>query len=123
MNAIERRKQIIEVLCERRSMRREILADMFGVSTRTIERDVLELSLSYPSFTQQGNGGGIYIDEGYYLGKQYLSEEQERAIQIAMESVPADTRAILASVMTRFQKPKRREEDVYQSLLSRSRRT
>ncbi|MFR2460568.1 MAG: HTH domain-containing protein [Christensenellaceae bacterium] len=45
MTANERRKRILEVLCLRRSDTRENLANEFGVSSRTIERDVATLSL------------------------------------------------------------------------------
>ena len=57
--------EILEVLCRRRSDTVENLANEFGVSKRTIKYDIEYLSLSYPVYTVQGNGGGIYITDGY----------------------------------------------------------
>lgn len=67
MTAKERRKAILEVLCTRRHETRENLAFEFGVSKRTIEYDIMYLSLEYPVYTTQGNGGGIHIMDGYHL--------------------------------------------------------
>ena len=115
MTTLERRKRIIEMLCERRTMKISVLADMFEVTTRTIKTDIEELSLSYPIFPQRGRyGGGIYIDEKYHLDKQYLSEEQEAALRIAIENAPEESRAALISILTKFQRPRRKEGRSYQ---------
>lgn len=61
MTASERRKEILEVLSLRRVEQINNLAFQFGVSEKTIRRDILTLSLEYPIYTAQGNGGGIYV--------------------------------------------------------------
>ena len=76
MTAAERRQAILEALCVRRHDTRENLAFEFGVSKRTIEYDVLELSLTYPIYTTQGNGGGIHVVDGFYLDKPHLNEKE-----------------------------------------------
>ena len=43
-SAIERRQQVLEAISDRRTERIENLASEFGVSRRTIERDILVLS-------------------------------------------------------------------------------
>ena len=48
MKATERRQAILDALVFRREDTVENLAHEFGVSERTIQRDVAELSLSYP---------------------------------------------------------------------------
>lgn len=53
-SAIERRQQVLEAISDRRTERIENLAAEFGVSRRTIERDILVLSCSYPIVTVQG---------------------------------------------------------------------
>ena len=73
MTAAERRQAILEALCVRRHDTRENLAFEFGVSKRTIEYDVLELSLTYPIYTTQGNGGGIHVVDGFHLDKTILT--------------------------------------------------
>ena len=60
----DRRQMILEYLLDNRHATRKELAEKFGVSTRTIERDVIVLSCSYPIDAQQGGGGGIFIAEG-----------------------------------------------------------
>ena len=58
-SAIERRQQVLEAISDRRTERIENLASEFGVSRRTIERDILVLSCSYPIVTVQGAAGGV----------------------------------------------------------------
>lgn len=76
MTATERRQAILEVLCMRRHETRENLAQEFGVSKRTIEYDVLELSIAYPVYTTQGNGGGIHVVEGFRLDRPRMNDKQ-----------------------------------------------
>lgn len=76
MTAAERRQAILEVLCLRRHETRENLANEFGVSKRTIEYDVLNLMLTYPVYTVQGNGGGIYVTDNFRLDRPRMNEKQ-----------------------------------------------
>ena len=78
MTASERRQAILELLCQRRRETRENLAFEFGVSKRTIEYDVLQLSLAYPIYTTQGNGGGIHVLQKVLLT---LSGEEKETMQ------------------------------------------
>ena len=63
MKANERRMAILEALCERRREQVANLAFEFGVTEWTIRQDILTLSLSYPVYTVQGHGGGVYISD------------------------------------------------------------
>ena len=63
MTASERRNAILEDLCMRRFERINNLAFQYGVTERTIRNDIMILSLEYPIYTAQGNGGGIYVDK------------------------------------------------------------
>ena len=47
MGSSERRRAILEVLCQRRQDTRENLAHEFGVSLRTISNDIDELTITY----------------------------------------------------------------------------
>ena len=47
MDAVERRQQILELLCQRRKDTMQNLAAELGVSERTIRRDVEILTRSY----------------------------------------------------------------------------
>ena len=110
MTALERRQAILEVLCERRHDKVANLAFEFGVSTRTIKNDILELSLSYPVYTVSGRyHSGVYIADDYYLGKQYLTEEQLELIISFKSLVGDDQRRILDSIVKKFGKVKKED--------------
>ena len=81
MTASERRNAILEDLCMRRYEKVSNLAFQFGVSEKTIRRDILTLSLEYPIYTAQGNGGGIYVDKNFRLGRVYFKNEQQELLE------------------------------------------
>ena len=75
MNTAERRKQIMEILSVRRHETMVNLASEFDVSVRTIQRDIEELSLYEPIYTQSGrHHGGVYVTQGYSCRKEYFDE-------------------------------------------------
>ena len=109
MKALERRQALIELLCERRYEKISNLAFEFGVSWRTICRDIQELSLSYPIYTDCSRGkSGVYIEERYYLGKQYLRQEEEDLLQKLILEKTGEDKARLIKILERFSKPKRK---------------
>lgn len=62
MNKYERQNAILRVLKLRRFDTVYNLSIEFGVSEKTIRRDIETLSLSEPIYTKPGRfGGGIYI--------------------------------------------------------------
>ena len=70
-SAIDRRQQVLEAISDRRQEQIENLATE-RVSRRTIERDILVLSCSYPIITVQGGAGGVRAADGWYLSRRYL---------------------------------------------------
>lgn len=105
MRATERRQAILEALCIRRSDKVENLAFEFDVNESTIRRDILELSLNYPIYTQTGRyGGGVYVADDYYLGKQYLTAEQQSLLQELTQSVNEEQKEVLKSILAKFGK-------------------
>ena len=57
------------------------LAADFGVSERTIRRDIDILSLTEPIYTQSGRyGGGVYVMEGHYAERPYLSDTESELL-------------------------------------------
>ena len=110
MTSSERRQAILEVLCERRHDKIENLAYEFHVTERTIRNDVLELSLSFPVYTVSGRyHSGVYIADDYYLGKQYLTEEQLELLISLKSQVGDDQRKILDSIVKKFGKVKKED--------------
>ena len=108
--ANERRQRILEILSDRRETTRTALATELGVSTRTIERDIIELTCSTPIETVQGNTGGIRVADGWYLSRRYLHTEQEALLRELMTGLQPDQQEIMQSILTAFAKPKIKED-------------
>lgn len=97
----ERRRAILECLCIRRQDTRENLAREFGISIRTIDRDLLTLSLAYPIYTKQGNGGGIHIEDGYYPNRSGLNEAEKELLGKLLHSLSGEDRRTLRGLIDR----------------------
>lgn len=73
----ERRAALLKVLCRRRHETVSHLATEFGVSERTVRRDIEALSHTEPIYTQTGRyGGGVYVTENYYMDRIYMGEAE-----------------------------------------------
>lgn len=101
-SAIERRQRIVEILNIRRSERVENLAYELGVHEKTIRRDIIVLSCSYPIDTKQGNGGCVYVQNGFDLYERYLSKEQYDLLEQLKVTVDSDQAKILDSILKSF---------------------
>ncbi len=85
---IERLLEIIIILLNKGTITAKELADRFGVSTRTIYRDVDVLSTAgVPVFTNKGNGGGISLLESYSLNKVLISEQESEGLIFALKTL------------------------------------
>ena len=77
MGTAERRAEIMRILCRRRHETISKLAEEFGVSTRTIQRDIEILSMTEPIYTQCGRyDGGIYVAENFVMNRMYMTEPE-----------------------------------------------
>ena len=99
MTAAERRQAILEVLCLRRHETRENLANEFGVSKRTIEYDVLNLMLTYPVYTVQGNGGGIYVTDNFRLDRPRMNEKQTELLQRLLLTLSGEDKETMETII------------------------
>lgn len=99
MTAAERRQAILEVLCLRRHETRENLANEFGVSKRTIEYDVLNLMLTYPVYTVQGNGGGIYVTDNFRLDRPRMNENQTALLQKVLLTLSGEDKETMQNII------------------------
>ena len=66
----------MRILCRRRFETISNLAEEFGVSSRTISRDIEVLSLSEPIYTICGKYGGVYVMDGYSMSRMYMTEKE-----------------------------------------------
>ena len=105
----ERLFEIVFILLNRKQTTAQELAKKFGVSVRTIYRDMDILSSAgIPVYTMQGTGGGIFIDESYTINKSILTKGEQEKILLALQCLsPIDeihTESILNRLSAIFQK-------------------
>ena len=85
---IERLIGILSILLQKDKITAQELASKFEVSRRTILRDVAALSMAgIPILSEQGQGGGISIMEGYKVDRTVLSSEDMKAILTGLQSL------------------------------------
>ena len=105
MKASDRREALLRIMCRRRHETVSNLAFEFDVCARTILRDVHELSLSYPIYTVCGKSyGGVYVEEDYYLGKQYLTPQQEEILTRMIGQANEADKLVIQSIIESFQR-------------------
>jgi len=95
------------ILLNRKTVTAKELADRFGVSTRTIYRDIEALSSAeVPVYTNKGNGGGISLLEDYTLNKTLLSESESDGLLLALKTMSAtrypETQAVIDKIDSIF---------------------
>ena len=82
MNTADRRTEIINILIIRRRTTARELADEFGVTTRTIQKDIQALSPGYPIYTKQGGDGGIvrvrFLQCDWRISRREVKHEYSR---------------------------------------------
>ena len=85
---IDRLIGILSILLQKDKITSQELANKFEVSRRTILRDVDALSMAGITIrSEQGQGGGISIMEGYRVDRTVLSSEDMKAILTGLQSL------------------------------------
>ena len=106
ISALERRERILELVSEKRRITICELALEFGVSEKTIRRDVNKLSCSVPIHTVQGVHGGVVADHGWYAGTRYLNAKQETLLLRILPTLIPEDQPIMQSIIMTFAFPK-----------------
>lgn len=101
-SAIERRQRIVEILNMRRSEQLDNLASELNVSKMTIRRDIEVLSCSYPINTRQGNGGCIYVEEGFDMYDRYLTSKQFEVLERLKGTATGEDVKVLETILKSF---------------------
>ena len=101
--------EIIYILMDKKSTTAGELAEYFGVSRRTICRDIDTLSASgIPIYTERGKGGGISLLPDFVLNKSILSEQEQNEILSSLHGLSSikagDTSQILQKLSAVFGK-------------------
>ncbi len=85
---INRLFEIVYILLDKEKVTAKELADYFEVSTRTIYRDVEDLSSGgIPIYMNKGKNGGIFLLPEYVLNKTVLTETEKINILSALQSL------------------------------------
>lgn len=114
MGTAERRMELLKTLCKRKFDTVSNLAFEFGVSERTIRRDIQVLSLKEPIYTQTGRyNGGVYILNSYSTNRTYFSDEESgvmlRVLDILVNHKQIDLSdedlIIVKRIVTSYTKP------------------
>jgi len=83
---INRLLEIVYILLDQKAVTAKDLAGQFGVSRRTIYRDIDALSLAgIPVYADKGKGGGIRVFPEFVLSKSLLSEQEQQEILSALQ--------------------------------------
>ena len=102
MTASERRQAIIETLSARRCETRENLAREFGVSPRTLTRDITQLSLSYPIVINNGRGGGVAVMDGFYLYHNKLKPQDIAFLERLSKSLSKEDQKTMCGIIKKL---------------------
>ena len=103
MDAVERRQQILELLCQRRKDTMQNLAAELGVSERTIRRDVEILTRSYPLETVCGRyGGGVRVADWYHLDRQRMSPKQTALLRRLAADLRGKDLEVMEQILLKF---------------------
>lgn len=100
---INRLTEIIITLLNKDTVTAKELADKFSVSTRTIYRDIEELSLSgIPVYMTKGKNGGISLLEEYSVNKAILSAKDKQSLIVALKMLEATNYPEINSVINKI---------------------
>jgi len=103
VDAVERRQQILELLCQRRKNTMQNLAAELGVSERTIRRDVEILTRSYPLETVCGRyGGGVRVADWYHLDRQRMSPRQTALLRRLAADLRGEDLEVMEQILLKF---------------------
>lgn len=80
MGSAERRQKIIELLYVHKRIEMTKLAARFGVTYRTIQRDIYELSRNYRVVIKSGKNGGVSLLTEPQESKPPITEENLRVL-------------------------------------------
>lgn len=99
----DRQKQIVDLLCQRRSDTVQNLAAELGVCERTIRRDIEELTLTHPLETVRGRyGGGVRMADWYFQDRPKLSPKQTALLKRLAVGLHGEDLDEMNQILARF---------------------
>ena len=108
-NALERRKEILDVMNVRRHDTVYNLAFEFEVSEKTIRRDVSLLSAKYPIYCLHGYPGGVHVEEGFFVGRKLMTDKQTELLEKLISDLSSEDAETIQSILKSFAVSKRKK--------------
>ena len=103
MDPSERRREILTLLCQRRTDTCANIAHDLGICERTVRRDMQVLACSYPIESVKGrHGGGFKIADWFSLSKPVLTPPQLALLTKVGKQLHGDDLNILNSIISQF---------------------
>lgn len=100
---VNRLFEIIYILLDKERVTAKQLAEHFEVSTRTIYRDVEDISAGgIPIYMRKGKNGGIFLLPGYVLDRMVLSEEEKTDILSALQGLNALDKSLVDETLSKL---------------------
>lgn len=99
----ERQSAILNLIYRERHTTETKLAEMFGVSNRTIRKDIISLACIVPIKTVRGRyGGGIWLEDWFDPNSNYLSATQENLLKRISQTLAGQDLLVLNSILVQF---------------------
>ena len=111
METAERRFEMFKYLCRVRYAKFSELAARFGVSEKTISRDIFEIEMTYHitlDVKRGRHGGGVYVADDHTFGRMYLYDEEIALLiklhQLTKNQITADENELLSRMIKKYNK-------------------
>lgn len=111
MGTAERRLEILKYLCKSRKATMPQLAEMFGVSVRTIQRDIFEIEYTFhvPLEVRSGKyDGGVYVMGNYSFDRTYMREDELNLLRkvqgLVKDKLDDQENTLLAQIIKNYSK-------------------
>ena len=108
LTTYQRRENIRLLLVKEKSTTSTYLMKHFGVTKKTILKDIMFLSNVVPLETHPGNGGGIFLKMEYDAPRVYLSADEEEMLLRLLNLVCVEEKRMLISIINKFSMPDRK---------------
>lgn len=102
MGAMQRRKEILNILFTRRHTTAAALAHAVGVYVRTIQNNIKSLSFNYPVYTKQGGNSGIFIGDSYKNFSNTLTSMELEVLIELYEKLEGRQKEIFSQIIRKY---------------------
>lgn len=104
----ERRIELINYISDVRETTLTKLAEKYGVSTKTISRDLAAMAEGTCIELIPGHAGGVRAMPGWYSSSRYLTEKQAELLHRIKPSLSGLDQEMMESILQSFERPKKK---------------